>query len=217
MRRAILRTRDCGALAGSCRALLAIACQSVSGGPKSLRMEAVTSSDRRFEQLLSQNSEINALLEQQSRASLTTLHRPIERLARLLGRPTFIFIALTLFLLWIVINLNLTFFVHDAWDNPPFFWLQGLIGVLSLIITSTVLIAQARQARLAEQRSQLQLQIILLTEQRSAKIVGLLEELRRDLPIVQNRQDAEADAMQRASDPQSILKAIDSPDEPAPE
>ncbi|GAA4009686.1 DUF1003 domain-containing protein [Deinococcus rubellus] len=180
-------------------------------------MQAVTSSDRRFEQLLSQNAEINTLLEQQSRASLTNLHRPIERLARLLGQPTFIFIVLTLFLLWIVLNLNLNFFIHHAWDNPPFFWLQGLIGVLSLIITSTVLIAQARQARLAEQRSQLQLQIILLTEQRSAKLVSLLEELRRDLPSVQNRHDAEADAMQRASDPQSILKALDAPDEPAPE
>lgn len=165
--------------------------------------------DTRLEQLLSQNAAINALMEQQSQAGLTTLHRPIERFARLLGRPTFIFTALAVFLLWIVLNLNLHFFVHRSWDSPPFFWLQGLIGILGLFITSTVLISQARQARLAEQRSQLQLQIILLTEQRSAKIVALLEELRRDLPSVRDRLDEEADVMQQASNPQSILKALE--------
>ena len=166
-------------------------------------------SDHKFDQLLSQNAEINALLMQQSLTSLTNLHRPIERLARLLGRPIFIITALTLFLLWIALNLNLAFFTHRSWDAPPFFWLQGLIGVLSLVITATVLISQARQARFSEQRQQLQLQIVLLTEQRSAKIIALLEELRRDLPSVRDRQDAEADALQRSSDPQTILRAIE--------
>ncbi len=174
-----------------------------------IKLGDVTHSDDRFQQILSQNAEINALLEQQSQATLTTLHRPIERLARLLGRPTFIFTVLTLFLLWIMLNLNLNFFTHQAWDAPPFFWLQGLIGVLSLVITSTVLIAQARQARLAEQRSQLQLQIILLTEQRSAKLVGLIEELRRDLPIVRDRRDEEADVMQHSGDPETILREME--------
>ncbi len=169
----------------------------------------MTVPDQRFEQLLSQNAEINALLEQQAEATLTTLHRPIQRFAQLLGRPGFIFTALTLFLLWIILNINLSTFIHRAWDAPPFFWLQGLIGLLGLIITSTVLIAQARQAKLAEQRSQLQLQIVLLTEQRSAKIIGLLEELRRDLPSVRDRQDTEAEAMQQAGDPQTILKTLD--------
>ncbi|TSA87655.1 DUF1003 domain-containing protein [Deinococcus detaillensis] len=167
-----------------------------------------SSPDSRLEQLLSQNAAIHTLMEQQSQANLTTLHRPVERFAQLLSRPNFIFTALTVFLMWIVLNLNLHFFVHRSWDSPPFFWLQGLIGVLGLVITSTVLISQARQAGLAEQRSQLQLQIILLTEQRSAKIVALLEELRRDLPSVRDRLDEEADVMQQASDPHSILKVI---------
>jgi uncharacterized membrane protein len=165
--------------------------------------------DSRFGQLLEQNTEINTLLQQQAEANLTTLHRPIERLASLLGRPAFIVTALVLFVLWTVLNINLSVFTHHPWDSPPFFWLQGLIGVLSLFITSTVLISQARQARVAEQRSQLQLQIVLITEQRSAKIVSLLEELRRDLPNVHNRHDAEAELMKRASDPQSILKALE--------
>ncbi|WP_420593479.1 DUF1003 domain-containing protein [Deinococcus sp.] len=168
----------------------------------------MTQPDARFSQLLSQNAEINALLQRQAETNLSTLHRPIQRLARLLGRPAFIVTVLTLFLLWITVNLNLAFFTHQSWDTPPFFWLQGLIGVLSLVITATVLISQARQARLAEQRSQLQLQIVLLTEQRTAKIIGLLEELRRDLPSVRDRHDEVADAMQHSGDPQTILQAL---------
>ncbi|WP_293913775.1 DUF1003 domain-containing protein [Deinococcus sp.] len=159
--------------------------------------------------LLEQNAEINLLLQQQAEANLTTLHRPIERLASLLGRPAFIVTVLSLFLLWTLLNSGLSLLTHQPWDSPPFFWLQGLIGVLSLIVTATVLISQARQARVAEQRSQLQLQIVLLTEQRSAKIIGLLEELRRDLPNVHNRHDAEAEIMTQASDPQRILKALE--------
>ena len=169
----------------------------------------MTSPDTHVSQLLEQNTEINALLSQQAEANLTTLHRPIERLAALLGRPAFIVTVLSLFLLWTLLNSGLSIVTHHPWDSPPFFWLQGLIGVLSLIVTATVLISQARQARFAEQRSQLQLQIVLLTEQRSAKIIGLLEELRRDLPNVHNRRDAEAEVMTQASDPQRLLKALE--------
>lgn len=49
---------------------------------------------------------------------------------------------------------------------------------------------------------------MLLTEQRSAKIIALLEELRRDLPNVANRVDVDANVMQQASTPGAILEAL---------
>lgn len=166
------------------------------------------SQDDRLAALLQENAEINSLLQQQVGAHLTNLHRPLERFGLLLSRPTFILTALTLFILWILLNLRFKFTTHTPWDEPPFFWLQGLIGLLSLIVTVTVLVSQARQAQLAEQRAQLQLQIVLLTEQRSAKIIALLEELRRDLPNVKNRVDRDANVMQQASRPGAILEAL---------
>ncbi|MFB9992509.1 DUF1003 domain-containing protein [Deinococcus oregonensis] len=174
------------------------------------------SQDERLAGLLQENAEINSLLQQQVAANLTNLHRPLEQFGILLSRPSFILTALTLFALWILFNLRFKFTTHTPWDEPPFFWLQGLIGLLSLIVTITVLVSQARQAQLAEQRAQLQLQIVLLTEQRSAKIIGLLEELRRDLPDVRNRVDIDANLMQQASRPGAILEALNTLDEGGP-
>jgi len=171
--------------------------------------EAATARNERFAQLLQENTTVNDLLRHQAEASLTNLHRPIEQIGIVLSRPVFIITASTLFTLWIFLNLDLKIFAHHAWDEPPFFWLQGLIGALSLLITATVLVSQARQAQLAEQRSQLSLQFALLGEQRSAKIVQLLEELRRDLPNVQNRVDEEAEAMQQPTRPEAILEALE--------
>lgn len=172
--------------------------------------------DERLAELLHDNAEINSLLQQQVAANLTNLHRPLEQFGILLSRPTFILTALILFALWILFNLRFKFTTHTPWDEPPFFWLQGLIGLLSLMVTITVLVSQARQAQLAEQRAQLQLQIVLLTEQRSAKIIALLEELRRDLPNVRDRVDVEATVMQQASTPGAILEALNTLGEGGP-
>ena len=78
-----------------------------------------------------------------------------------------------------------------------------------LVVTSIVLVAQARQAQLAEQRSQLQLQFVVLTEQRTAKIVALLEELRVDLPNVRNRVDENAEVLMEPIKPEAILSALE--------
>jgi hypothetical protein len=47
-----------------------------------------------------------------------------------------------------------------------------------------------------------------LSEQKSAKIISLLEEQRRDHPHLENRVDTEAAAMAVAADPQTVLDAI---------
>ncbi len=169
-----------------------------------------------YAELLEQNAQINILLKEQAERGLTTLHRPLEQVGLLLARPAFIVTALVLFFAWIVLNLDLNWTTHKPWDAPPFYWLQGLIGLLSLVFTATVLVAQARQGQIAEQRSQLQLQLILLTEQRSAKLIGLIEELRRDMPDVRNRHDAEAHSLQRASEPEAILEALSTLEEGGP-
>lgn len=161
-----------------------------------------------LEHLIRENAEINAMLKAQAESNLSELHRPIERLGGLLSRPAFILTVLALFIAWVVLNLDLKFVTSKPWDEPPFFWLQGLIGLLSLLATCTVIILQSRQATLQEQRAQLQLQLVLMTEQRTAKIIGLLEELRLDLPNVHNRIDPEAEALKQSSKPEIILEAL---------
>ena len=62
--------------------------------------------------------------------------------------------------------------------------------------------------QLARQRELLLLELAILSEQKMAKMIQLLEEARRDNPLIHNRVDHEADAMTRPADPQSVLDAI---------
>ena len=94
-------------------------------------------------------------------------------------------------------------------DPPPFDLLQLTLGIISLPMTIAVLIKQDRQEKLAEQRAQLSLQLNLLSEQKIAKLIGLVEELRRDLPNVEDRYDPEVEIMKEAADPQAVMTALE--------
>ncbi len=76
-------------------------------------------------------------------------------------------------------------------------------------MTTGVLIRQKRQEELAEQRAQLSVQINLISEQKIAKLISLVEELREDLPGVHNRRDPEAEVMEKATDPREVLQTLE--------
>jgi uncharacterized membrane protein len=83
-------------------------------------------------------------------------------------------------------------------------------------LTATlILITQNRQTQEAEQRSQLDLQVNLVAEQKIAKVIELLEELRRDLPTVRDRVDSKANAMARSVDAGAVLAALEQTLEPS--
>ena len=71
-----------------------------------------------------------------------------------------------------------------------------------------ILTTQRRQDQLAQHREQLTLELSILSEQKTAKIIQLMEEARRDNPGLRNRVDEEAAAMAIPADPQSVLNAI---------
>jgi uncharacterized membrane protein len=94
-------------------------------------------------------------------------------------------------------------------DPAPFAWLQGVIGLMALLTTNVVLIRQNRLGRLADQRAHLELKVTLLTEQKVAKLIDLIEELRRDLPNVKDRHDPGAAALKQSMNPEGVLAALD--------
>jgi uncharacterized membrane protein len=139
--------------------------------------------------------------EEQRRA-----HSGLERAARFVGAPRFLYSALIVVLAWVGVNAAAG---ARAVDPPPFFWLQGVIALSAWLTTTVVLISQNRQGKLAEQRAHIDLQINLLAEKKIAKLIALVEELRRDLPSVGDRKDPEAQAMARPADPHAVARALD--------
>ena len=136
------------------------------------------------------------------------LQRLVEQLTAWIGRPQFIALLTTIILVWIGCNLLADQFGVAPLDAPPFVWLQGALALMALYVTVLILTTQRREDQLAGYREQLTLELAILGEQKSAKIIALLEEMRRDSPSLKNRIDVEAAEMAVAADPQAVLDAI---------
>ena len=119
-------------------------------------------------------------------------------------------------LLWVGGNLLAAQLRLPMIDAPPFNWLQGAASVLALYITVFILSTQRRENELSELREQLNLELVITSEQKTAKVIQLLEELRRDMPQVLNRYDPEATAMAQPANPEVMLEAIKETQEMSP-
>jgi uncharacterized membrane protein len=109
---------------------------------------------------------------------------------------------------WAGFNLCADRYGYDPVDPPPFAWLESACSLASLYLVVFVLVTQRREEQFAGRQALVALEMALLTEQKAAKIIELLEEFRRDSPI-RDRPDALADAMAVPANPRSVLNAID--------
>jgi uncharacterized membrane protein len=158
---------------------------------------------------ISQN--IHAVLDFYTRENekISYWQRLAERVSLVIGQPVFLGLILLLVVLWTLGDISMWLLGLTEFDPPPFFWLQGIVGLAALLTTTVVLIRQNRLTQLEEQRAHLDLKVTLLTEQKAAKLIDLLEELRRDLPNVKNRDDPEAVALRQSMNPDLVLAALD--------
>ena len=158
---------------------------------------------------ISQN--LNAVLDFYTRADgkISYWQRVLEHLSDTIGQPAFLGLTLLFVAVWTLGDTLLRWLGLAGFDPPPFFWLQGIVGLAALLTTTIVLIRQNRLAKLEEQRAHLDLKVTLLTEQKAAKLIDLLEELRRDLPNVKNRHDPQAVVLQQSMNPDLVLAALD--------
>lgn len=140
---------------------------------------------------------------------ISSSQRGLERLTYFVGKPAFMAFILFFALAWVFANLLLMALGLPAFDRPPFPWLQGLVSLGALLIATIVLTRQNRLAKLAEQRAHLDLKVTLLIEQKTAKLIELVEELRRDLPNVKDRHDPRAATLREPMNPELVIAALD--------
>lgn len=159
-------------------------------------------------ELVNQNIESIVALHANAERRLSKHRRFVSKVTHFFSRPAFLYFIVAVTVLWTVINVAPKAWGLPQFDPPPFSDLGFFLSVGSLFVTVGVLIEQDRQERVAEQRAQLGLQLGLLSEQKITKLIGLIEELRRDLPDVHNRVDSEAEAMQEVVDPHHVLDEL---------
>jgi uncharacterized membrane protein len=158
---------------------------------------------------IDQNIEAVVALQRREWEQTSVSQRRVEWVGRFIGRPLYLVTLLCLAALWIAVNVGTAHFGYAPLDPVPFEMLQGMLSLVALITTTIVLIAQNRQTKLEQQHTHLGLQVNLLTEQKVTKLILLIEELRRDMPMVKDRHDPQAVLLQEGADTKQVLSAIE--------
>jgi uncharacterized membrane protein len=113
-------------------------------------------------------------MEKDAEASRTLGERLADRFAAIVGSWTFIAIQSFLLLVWMVFNI-LAWSYH--WDPYPFILLNLALSFQAAFATPVIMMSQNRQARLAEKRNRLDLQINLLAEQENTELLRMVRKL----------------------------------------
>jgi uncharacterized membrane protein len=137
----------------------------------------------------------------------TRPQRFVNRISAVIARPIFVGLLALGVVVWIGSNLLAIELGLPAFDAPAFPLLQGAVNLLSLFVVILVLVSQKHEDELNAHREILTLELAILSEHKIAKVIELLEELRRDSPHVQDRVDHQADQMAQPADAGSVLAA----------
>lgn len=154
------------------------------------------------------NLELLASFKDGEDAQISGLRLLIERVSRFFGSPAYFAFAVAFILVWVLVNGLAAHGGSQPIDEPPFFWLQGLVSSNALLLTVAVLIRQNRMAKVAEHRAHLDLQINLLSEQKVTKILQMVVELQRELTALRGRPDEEVAEMTKPADAHALMHAI---------
>ncbi|MBI1684173.1 DUF1003 domain-containing protein [Caulobacter hibisci] len=146
-----------------------------------------------------------AKLHREHYGSATGLQRSIDKVTERLGRPATPLVVMAVVIGWATYA---SLRGGGGVDQPAFAWLELAATVAAFLVSILILVTQRREDQLADRRAQLTLELALLADRKSAKIIQLLEELRRDQPDVTDRVDTESDDMSKPTDPEAVAASI---------
>ena len=135
--------------------------------------------------------------------------RAIEKVTNFLGRPRFLLIILAVVVLWIAVTVLLPAFGLRDFDPPPFSWLAGLLTLGALLQATMILITQNRQDTMVERRTQLDLQVSLLLDEKISKLITMVDQMRQVHPDLEDGTDTQVEALKKTVDPHQSLKTLE--------
>ena len=137
---------------------------------------------------------------------LSRSERLANKVAQYTGTTAFLYLNAIFFVAWI--SLNLGAFGVKPFDPFPFGMLTTVVSLEAIFLSLFVLLSQNRMQKLADQQSELDLQINLLAEYELTRIliaVDLIaEKLGIELPHVDEKDQLESDVK-----PQDVLEEIE--------
>lgn len=154
--------------------------------------------------IIRRNVERIRAMERWSKRNRTWADRVAESVARFCGRMGFVWVHAVLFAVWIGWNT----LSPMRFDPYPFTFLTLCVSLEAIFLSAFILIAQNYEMRLTERRTQLDLQINLLSEQENTKMLVLLQAMARKMGALEE-DDPEIAALAEAVRPETISQEIE--------
>jgi len=142
--------------------------------------------------------------EEASRASTST--KVSDQITAFTGSMAFVLLHLIVFGLWTLWNAKLIPGLTPF--DPTFVILATEASVEAIFLSTFVLISQNRQAKLADERAELNLQISLLAEHEVTRLTKLVDAIARKLDVT-SEVDAELPEIEQDVAPEQVLDAIE--------
>ncbi|WP_246684376.1 MULTISPECIES: DUF1003 domain-containing protein [unclassified Mesorhizobium] len=118
----------------------------------------------------------------------------------------FVYLHLSILIVWVVLNLGAIPAV-PPWD-PSFVILAMVASVEAIFLSTFVLINQNRMAELSERRAELDLQISLLNEHETTRLIEMMSALTERLKVPTPADD-ELPQLAQNVDPQAVMSQIE--------
>jgi uncharacterized membrane protein len=129
-----------------------------------------------IEELTAQNVQAVVKIESAAHASRSTADYVADRITAFCGSMAFVWTHVAWFAGWILANVLPGV---RPFDPFPYSFLTLVVSLEAIFLSTFILISQNRQARLADRRNLLDLQINLLAEQESTTALTYLREIAR--------------------------------------
>ncbi len=151
---------------------------------------------------------IEAILERRraKAASASAEEKAAASISKFAGSMIFVYIHLVLFGGWILINIGLLPVV-PAWD-ASLVVLAMIASVEAIFLSTFVLINQNRMAAEDDARSDLDLQINLLNEHETTRLIALVDAIAQHLGV-EVMHEAEVEEMKRDVAPEAVLDRLE--------
>jgi uncharacterized membrane protein len=139
-------------------------------------------------------------------SSRTTQEWIADGITRVAGSLWFVWLHTLWFTVWIAVNLGLLGI--PLFDPFPFGLLTTIVSLEAIFLSTFVLVSQNRQAAVADQRAQLDLQINLLAEHELTRMLELQDAIARKLNV-NDLDPHEVEELKAEVDPEAVLEKLE--------
>jgi uncharacterized membrane protein len=145
-------------------------------------------------------------LEQRDRIAMSRSDRLADRITAFSGSMTFVYVHVVWFILWIALNRGL--FGFRPFDPFPFGLLTLIVSLEAIFLSTFVLLSQNRQARVADRREEIDLQVNVISEQEITEVLRILDRISAHLGVDLGA-DPELPKMEQVTNLTTLMDEID--------